>query len=304
MFPNPAQELYQEDPDSIMGKTSWFIPEELSPLINEKMGEDSLRNWIKNAPTPNFDKWIDIRDFTHEIVQEEKKNWISLYSFNSVSNTLGGESLMWISSAIITNEHFKYLKNDIITRKDSLVYNLSNPEDLHSSTETQCYITPKEICWMNWKNECCDKIHNISIDDGEFVEYTINKTVEECTANYPEFGDVYYKLPSRIVRELLGIYDGDGYKYYDGEKQLEAIRFEAGEKWHDSQTYLCVDREKFLSQLKSQNCRIFWIARLLRQATSKALEKYPKLHNRSDKSWLLWFENSELKSLLFSEQID
>jgi len=303
-FPNPAQELYQNNPDNIMEKTSWFIPEELSPLINESMGEDAIRHWIINAPTPNFEKWIDIRDFNHEIVQEKKKNWISLYSFNSVSNTLGGESLMWISSAIIANEKFKYLKNDIINRKDSLVYNLSNPEDLHSSTETQCYITPKEICWMSWKNECYNKIYNISIDDGDFVEYTIEKAVEECTANYPEYGDVYYKLPSRIIRELLGICDGDGYKYYNGEKQLEAIWFEAGEKWHDSQSYLCVDRENLLLQLERRNFKIFWTVRLLRQATSKALEKYPKLHSRNDKCWLVWFEDRELKTQLFSEQVD
>ena len=100
------------------------------------MGEDAIRNWIINAPTPtpNFEEWIDISDFNHEIVQEEKKNWISLYSFNSVSNTLGGESVMWISSGIIPKEHFKYLKNDIINRKDFVVNELSNPEDIHSST--------------------------------------------------------------------------------------------------------------------------------------------------------------------------
>lgn len=163
-FPNPAQELYQENPDYIMEKTSWFIPEELSPLISENIGEEVIRDWIINAPTPNFEKWIDVQDFNHELAQEDKKTWISLYSFNSVSNTLGGESLMWISSAIVSKEKFKYLINDIIKRKDFVVNELSNPEDLYSSTETQCYITPKEICWMSWKNESNNKISNISID--------------------------------------------------------------------------------------------------------------------------------------------
>jgi len=159
---------------------------------------------------------------------------------------------------------------------------------------------------MNWKNECYNKIFNISIDIdvGDFVKYTIEKAVEECTANYPEFGDVYYKLPSRIIREMLGICDGDGYKYYNAEKQLQAICFEAGEKWHDSQSYLCVNREELLSQLKQHNYQIFWIVRLLREATSKSLEKYPKLHSRNDKCWLVWFEDGELKTQLFSDQID
>lgn len=305
-FPNPAQELYQENPDHLMEKTSWFIPEELSPLISVNTGEDVIRDWIINATIPDFEKWIDIQDINQEIAQEEKKTWISLYSYNSVSNTLGGESLMWISSGIIPKEHFKYFINDMIKRKDSIVDELDNPEDFYSSTETQCYITPKEVCWMNWKNECYNKISNITIDIdvGDFVKYSIEKAVEECTANYPEFGDVYYKLPSRVIREMLGICDGDGYKYYNAEKQLQAICFEAGEKWHDSQSYLCVNKEELLSQLKQHNYQIFWIVRLLREATSKSLEKYPKLHSRNDKCWLVWLKDGKLKTLLFSDQID
>ncbi|MFS0594425.1 hypothetical protein AB1L05_22895 [Cytobacillus horneckiae] len=302
-FPNPAQELFQENPDSLMGKTSWFIPEDLSPLINESLGEAALRDWIINAPNPNFEKWIGNCDINDDIIKAQKKDWISLYNFNSVSNTLGGESLMWMSSGIINSNNFKYLKNDILNRKESLVHNLLNPEDFHSSTETQCYITPKEICWMNWKDECNNTLHNVSIADGDFKEYTIEKAVEECTANYPEFGDVYYKLPSRIIREILGISNGDGYKYYNGEKELGAFFINAGEKWYDSQSYLCVDREKLLSQLHQSNLQIFWIVRLLRQATSKSLEKYPKLHSRNDKCWFVWFEDGEIKSQPFSEEV-
>ncbi|WP_400245925.1 hypothetical protein AB3U99_04875 [Niallia sp. JL1B1071] len=302
-FPNPAQELLQENPDSLMGKTSWFMPEDLAPLININIGEAALRDWIINAPKPNFNKWIDIIELKDDIVKDQKKEWISLYSFNSVSNTLGGESLLWISSGIVKNNDFEYLRNDVLKRQKSLVNNLKNPEDFHSSTETQCYITPKEVCWMNWKDECYSSLQNVSIDNGDFIEYTITKAVEECTANYPEFGDVYYKLPSRIIRELLEISDGDGYQYYNGDKELEAVFFNAGEKWYDSQSYLCVNREQLLSQLDQSNSKIFWIVRLLRQATSKSLEKYPKLHSRNDKCWIVWFDDGELKSQLFSEEI-
>lgn len=305
-FPNPAQEVNQENPDSIMEKSTYLIPEELSPLINENKGEDALKDWITNAPIPNFDKWIDIKDINTEIIQEEKKNWISLYSFNSVSNILGGNSLMWISSAIIPDEQFKFLINDIIRQNDFIIKELRNPEDLNSSTETQCYITPKEICWMNWKNDCYNKIFNFSIDNemGDFVNYTIEKAVEKCTANYPEFGDVYYKLPSRIIRGILGICDGDGYKYYNKEKQLEAIFHNSGEKWHDSQTYLCVDREKLLLQLDHLNFKIFWTVRLLRQATPKALEKYPNLNSQSERCWLVWLDDGNFRIQPFIDKME
>lgn len=304
-FPNPVQELYQDDPDRIMERTSWFVPEDLSPLLNESSIEVDIRDWIINAPPPDFEKWIVIKDFDHEIIHEKGTNeWVSLYSYNSISNALGGESIMWISSGLIPNAQFKYLQNDLINQKEFVVRALDNPEDMHATTETQCYITPKEICWMNWKNECYGKIPVISIDTntGEFCNYAIEKVVEKCTANYPEYGDVYYKMPSRIMREMLGICDGDGYKYYNSEKQLEAFYFEAGKKWYDSQSFLCVDGKKLPELLEHLNYKIFWIVRLLREATPKAREKYPNLYSQNDKSWMVWFEDGVLKSILFSDR--
>jgi hypothetical protein len=207
------------------------------------------------------------------------------------------------SSGILKSNNFNYLRNDILNRREVLVNNLKNPEDFHSSTDTQCYITPKEICWMNWKDVYNNTLRNVSIVNGDFKQYIVGKAVEECTANYLEYGDVYYKLPSRIIRDILDISDGDGYDYYNEDKELESIFINAEEKWFDLQSYLFVDKEKLLSRLEHSDLQIFWIVRLLRQATSKALEKYPNLHSRNDKCWFVWFEDGELKSQLFSEEI-
>lgn len=79
--------------------------------------------------------------------------------------------------------------------------------------------------------------------------------------------------------------------------------FEAGEKWHDSQAYLCVDRDVLSRQFNHHNFQLFWIVRLLREATSKAYEKYPELISQNDKCWLAWFGDGELNTQLFSEQV-
>lgn len=54
-----------------------------------------------------------------------------------------------------------------------------------------------------------------------------------------------------------------------------------------------------VSKLDSDSYKIFWTVRLLREATAKAFEKYPKLQDNSDRTWLVWLENGELRSQIF-----
>ncbi len=299
-FPNPAQELNQENPDELMKKTQWFMPENLTSLGIVNANEEMIKEWIKSESMPDFEKWIDIEECHCNVLPKDNK-WISLYSFNSISNDLGGESLMWFSTGIIKCSDFNYLKNDLKNGREFLIRELDNPEEFNSSTEARCYISPKDICWMNWKTEMYNELNNITIESGEFVEYKINKAVEECVANYPEYGDVYYKLPSHIIRDMLNIIDGDGYKYYDKYNQLKAVYFRAGERWEDSQSYLCVSKQDLFEKLKRSNIKIFWIVRVLKQATSKTLEKYSELHMSNDRTWLVWFEDGDLQKYLFTK---
>jgi hypothetical protein len=113
---------------------------------------------------------------------------------------------MWISSAIMETSDLHCLLEDLARSHEYIIRELENPEDLHSSTKSDVYITQKEICWMNWKKECYNMIRNATIDNGNIKNYEITKAVEECTVNYTEHGDVHYKLPSRISRDILNMW--------------------------------------------------------------------------------------------------
>ena len=305
-FVNPAQELNQKNPDELRRSHEWLIPELLSPQI-DSLGNtyDDITHWINDAPIPDFKKWIEIDSSDYQQLQIENKQWLSLYSFNAIcEQNVGVESIMWISSAILNTQDFHCLLNDLSRNREYIKEELENPEDLYSLTESDIYITPKEICWMNWKKDYYNTITNATVDNGNLKVYKITKAVEECTGNYDEYGDVHYKLPSHTLRSMLNIIDGDGHQYFDNTKDLKAIYFESGERWDDTQSFLCVDQNSLYNALEAQRKHIFWIVRLIREPSKKAREKYENLRLRKDRNWIVWFENGEVKSQMFINTTD
>lgn len=298
---NPIQELYQQNPEETMANNDWFVPESLSPAIDGLTAtKEGISNWIKNAPVPDFSKWININYIGFK---EYDNNWVVLDSFNKIDEpNVGAESILWISSGIINKDYFEYLKNDLYLKRNYICGRLNNPTDFNSSTITDCYITPKEVCQMQWKKETSSLVKTYTIIDDSIKSYQIIKAVEKCVSGYPEHGEIYYKLPSKYIRQTLGIVDGDGLLYYDDNKKTQAISFEAGENWKEQQSTLCVNKDKLINKLKEKEQTIFWLCRLLREPSNRASKKYKDFYARNDRTWIVWFENDECKSLCFSEE--
>ena len=227
-----------------------------------------------------------------------KRGWITLYGFNAQTNSINGETLMWISTGIMSIEKFQLFVKDVKNQTDR---NISNPSDYYTTTQARCYMTPKEICWMSWKKEFDNPTTYYTVYEGDFVQYDTYKCVEECVCNYPSKGDVYYRMPSKRVRQYLKIVEGDGKKYYNANGEVVAIYFEVGDKWGDSQSFLWVDGEKLQKELKKENQTIFWITRVQREATPKGMEMHPDCTDQYNRCWLHWLENEKWRSIMYVE---
>ena len=298
---NPIQELYQKDPKETMANTAWYTPELLSPPIKGlEATKNGIENWIKNAPIPDFSRWINIVNY--EGFKNYANNWVVLDSFNKIDEpNVGAESILWVSSGVIEIDKFNYLINDLEQNRSYISYKLANPTDFNSSTITDCYITPKEVCQMEWKQETSSMVEPYTIVDNEIISYQIFKAVEKCVSGYAEHGEVYYDLPSKYIRKILGIIDGDGSLYYDENRNIQAICFEAGENWKEQQSVLCANKDKLIANIEEKNQKMFWLCRLLGEPSIRAHKKLGDFYVRSDRTWIVWFENDECKSLCFHE---
>lgn len=165
-------------------------------------------------------------------------------------------------------------------------YRIANPFDWEGGYSANCYITPKEICWMPWKK----RYDSSNVDN--FPELKIHSAVDKCTYNFIELGDVCYELPSAPIREILRITDTDGYLFYDRDRQIKAANISVGEDWRTQQCYLLVDKA-LIHDAEQRGNTLLWIMREDRRESRKATEQFGDFYAQKDCSYIGFFRNEE-----------
>lgn len=283
----PIQDLEQLDPDNLPEDNPWYIPEPNIAIIKaENHSKDDVIDSVICAPDFHWEKWITINN-TDRQYKVDNDTLLALYNYSCFDGSAGVETCLFISSIIInsdeTNAFIDMLGND----KD-LSKKISNPTDWHGGIISSCYITPKEICWFPWKK----RYDSCNVE--EFPDFSIQSAVDKCCYNYPEYGDVYYNIPSEPIRKLLGIVDSNGYLYYDNNKVIKAQYSISGDKWRTAQNYLLVEKKALLDTLQNSGKSLIWIMREYRKEDGKSKERFGDFYADKDNSYIGYFERGSL----------
>lgn len=263
-FMIPIQEVCQIDPDNIPYDRPWYIPEQSSVIFeNEPDTKESISNYINSAPDIDWEKWIHVDNSDGKYSLTSKKLLaLMMYSCFCGFNV---ETCLFINSIVVpTDEVPKFVA---MSRKPKRFRAVCNPSDWDGGVDASCYITPKEVCWFPWKK------HYDSYKADEYPNITIHSAVDSCCYNYPEFSDVYYSMPSALLRSLLGIVDTDGYLYFDKDKNIIAEYSISGEKWRTTQDYVLLDEDQIRAVLEKHSLSLIWIMQEMRRETGTAKEK-------------------------------
>lgn len=271
-YVNPYQELCQIDVEKVMEETDWILPEELTPSIKGcGYDKDGIQKWLVKSTIPTFEKWIKIQ-----------KGTVTLFGAHFVSNEFQGvTTMMWISSGLIRKGTISSLIKKLKDR--DLAMELINAADFLAYPTSDCYVSPLEVCWFNWKDE-----HGSDILYGNNVLY---KNVARCICDIQGKGEIEYEIPSKAVRKMMGIVSGDGYHYYNEEGIEIASYIDAGERYGDSQHMLLADEGVFVSKASELGLQPVWIVRVLKEISNKARERFDIYMDR-DETYLVW-KNSQ-----------
>lgn len=267
-YVNPYQEFCQIDLDKVMEETDWILPEELTPsIVGCDYSKDGIKKWLLESPIPSFEKWINIQ-----------QGAVTLYGSHCVSNEEQGvTTMMWISSGLVHKGTVSSLVKKLKDREFSV--DLINVADFLAYPTSDCYVSPLEVCWFDWKDE-----HNSGLLYGNNVLY---KNVTKCTCNIQENGEMEYEMPSKKVRKMMGIVSGDGYHYYNDEGVEIANYRDAGQRYGDSQHMLLAHEEIFISKAAELDLQPVWIIRVLKEISNKARERLDCFMDR-DETYLVW----------------
>lgn len=271
-YVNPYQELCQIDVEKSMIEQNWILPDELALTIKEcSYSREGIFEWIQKSDVPNFSKWINI-----------KEGYTTLFASHEVSNEEQGvTTMMWISSGLISKGKIASLTASLRNKEFSM--ELLKVTDMVAYPESDCYISPLEVCWFDWKAE-----HESEI---VYEKNVIFKNVATCVCNLHEQGEIHYKVPSKNLRNILGVSSGDGYHYYD-ENNIELLcHIDAGERYGDSQHLLLVNEDFFNTKILEAGFQPIWIVRVLKEPSIKAREKFD-FFTEKDETYLVW-KNSQ-----------
>ena len=264
----PIQEIHQVDPDNISDDRPWYVPEPSVVIFDEDFeSKELISNQIKDAPDIDWAKWIQVEnsDFLYAVPHSKL---MALNMYSCFYGKSGIETSLFINSIVIpTKDVSRFVK--AIHNKE-LFGRVCNPTDWDGSVGASCYVTPKEVCWFPWKK------HYDSYNTEELPDFTIHSAVDSCCYNFPEYGDVYYYMPSALLRTILGIIDTDGYLYVDKDNNVISEYSIAGEEWRTSQKYVLVGEDNIIQKLNENGLSLIWIMQELRVQTGYAIEQFGK----------------------------
>jgi len=289
----PAQELNQIDPDNISLDQPWHIPEkEIVYPENECNSKDDIIRYIYKSSEIDWQKWLSIDNQSGKY-KVNSDRLLALSGYSCFYSPVGIMTCLFINSILISEKELEPFVSMVQANK-KLSERISNPVDWRGGIKTSCYITPKEVCWFDWKKRYDSDLKY------EFTDLTIYSAVDECCYNYHNYGDVYYNLPSKPVRGLLKICNSDGYLFYDANKNVKAIFSITGEKRNTYQQYLLVNEKELLQSLKENGKTLIWIMREDMRERMKATERFGEFYVNKDYSYVGYFKDNNFQTFKIS----
>ncbi len=285
----PIQEICQIDPDNIPYDRPWHIPEPTNVFTDKELNsKESVSEYIKCVPEIDWEKWIIINNKERHY-RIPSTNLLTLKTY-SCFHELDIETILLMNSIVVPSDAVS--KFVLMSREESRFRNVCNPMDWNGGVDTFCYITPKEICWFPWKK------HYDSIKMEEYPDITIHSAVDRCCYYFPEYSDVYYSMPSAILRTLMGIVDTDGYQYFDKDKNVISEFSISGEKWQTTQEFVLVDKERIEKVLSANGLSLIWIMQEIRSTTGNAKEKFGDFYVEKRRYYIGYFDKGNLMTEL------
>lgn len=302
---NPAQEIFTKQLNNMKNIEYFYNPNNIIPEPGRKFKRSvkDIKDWIDNAQVPDFDPWIYINNANFKIDKSVKgdKNWICLYSYTFLTEKVTKcQSLHWINSFILDNNSLKLLERDLNSSVKELKNRIGDHVyDTGSRPECDCYMSPIELIHMPWIPELEDEISLNTISDGNISKIKLRNGMLKIVDDSPTSGEIYYEIPSLIIRNLMQIQDGDGKRFYNETGELVCFSFDVSGPNRDGQFYLLIE-EQFFKELEKNGLNIVWVFRLFREPDYRDRKELSFDHFR-DRTWIVFRKNGKYISHLVSD---
>ncbi len=303
-FQNPAQLVSPKYADE-NNRKRFILPCQISPAAPEISGDlkASISNWVQKAAIPDFRSMIfpDLK-FTKHLIENRELALVN--SFVSLTEPTGlGNSLLWIHTFLIDQSDLAAFKSNLVPDNCFLRHLIDEVNSgMTTGVEYDCYIAPRDVIFQSWKKEIEPQISAAIVKDGKLVNINLDKCICKVTTTSTANGERSYDLPARVLRNGLGIVEGDGVEFFNAQGELVAVQSSAGAGFKDSQDNLYVDRRKLIEFSKSKGKVPIWLVRFDRRQSTKAFHSIGRVKPEISHYQLFFFEDDQFSGFTFEPE--
>lgn len=280
-FLNPYQDLINESMEKENSIPCWIHTEKMAIPTQDGYTESGIRDWLINAPLPDFKEWI----------MENDKDAL-IYTFTEIGNYRNGISeLIIVSTGLVKDGDFKDFIELIDLDRDARVGFMLNAENFQSGQSSRLYCTPQEACAIDSRREVYDEL---VLSDNK-NEITVYKALSKCMTRHEIDEEKEFKIPGKKLRKVLGITYGDGYKFYDAEGNVVCTYTVRDEDPENFQYNILVNKKDLESGLEKNGYRMFWLFRVARRPSYIARERFQNIYDEAAHTFLVWFEDEKCR---------
>lgn len=294
---NPAELLtstiLDETPDN---EENWIIKEPLAPEMQE-LGtpDEQIKFSVESEPIIDFNNWIlfNDKDFHDEGTE---KDWLALFNYTKVHDSKSYiTSSVDIRGSLIEKGQASVLL-DLIKNHPSRSYFVESIDRMVSSPDTDTYSNPSDVVWMKWigETENAEEYYIPSEKGGKQMQYTVTSVTRNTIGD----GENEIYIPSKVVRDMLGISEMAKQFFMDDNGRIMAINHILRRPNYDNQEMTLVLKEEFLTRLEVEEKEIVWFVDLYRSKNALNDAIKSEEHPMKTRKYMVWYENG----VLFSEK--
>lgn len=299
--PNPAESVKDLEQwyEKRMSSTKWIIKEELTKEIDDNNDLYlNMSEWIDDKPAIDFSKWIEVDSEDCTLVGENK--WITLQNITAIQDSQEYcYARLDIVASLINKKNLHQLIDKLKHPKGN---NLNLCDFLYTEPDVGLYCNPYDLVWMPWLEERTDKVATKEFYRGSNIDLYL--TLTKMTQHTVE-GEKYHIIPSKKVRDLLGIVDVIENEFRDrNENNVASIYNVGGGIYKDRQSLILVDKKLLTNNLEKEGLTIVWFATLLREQNRLNEDLDKNRFRMRNRKYFIWLDNGKLKNIELDNQED
>lgn len=279
----------------------YYLPPVFS-LSKEELGRncEGVKRWVCESGVFPFQSLIEGGLFDESAYGFEP---VALDAFYHVQGW-GAELCVWIASCTVKAECVSRFE-ELLVDNEGIAARFFQVENIGAYVDCDCYITPEEVCSCGWRDERNSLLEGFS-EDGcreSLIDMEVYPGQMDCTESVAGVGDVYYTLPSKPLREMLGAsFFGDGAGSDQEGKSVFEFR-KSGEIGDGIvRQALCADAMRLSGAMQDAGLELVWFGRVLKRSDADYSDYGYDEHCENDRLFFVKKIGLEVEARLISQE--